>query len=967
MDNRNVPPDGRRMPIEQAVQPMSTSQQKSTATSGSLVPSSLPSSETTHPNQQTRRLQLRNAGFRGQSLPTRRVSPIWACSVRSPEPFSRIVTDENSPNTLEKRLAYGEDLPPNPVNILQELHNSARRKRHPPNRSIGAIFQDDTATPPLDENSALSWYSDASNSNTPLQSRISSTPMMGFREVSFNSTTPPPPLSSPLAKQTRNRNGNRVHQRVTSAEATKYIEHLESQLVAVNTKLDSLMSPTSHKARAAKLRALTSEARSLRQQVSEWEQKFNEKVQDERNQLIQVEMTLTARLQALEDEVEMKDNRVRDLEWQLENLKVQVKDAEGLEAVNADLERRIDFLTTLLVQSPTKLELCSAASSPSKVDPRKRIARPRSMMPRVPPSPGSKRLSLNIGPDVQFRQSRRSIGSVCSPLQSPRPTPVPIFEKDQENFSEDMKGSRDSSDPGSGNSSSLRSPPTSSSRPTSLHSNGSFGAYSWGLPLPPEPEVHPKAGNKQRRMRRFPSGAASLKPLILPTTAGTPSLPASAPVQADCQETPQRNFSCASMDPTIAFLSAHEYSSPIDTPTQPERTRSASYARREALSALEGQSKSHMDNMDKDDVYFIHSPRSFSEEPLETVEEEQLDIRSLKKARPRSLGEELAEAGLLSASSIDDGLIPYSNSGTERGSELENTPAWNNASQPCFSNQQQQLHEPTESEATPRTNTPRNKFRAQAPKAVASTEVATRHAYGLFSRLKCLLLRTKQDPTVLARRLLHNAWAIGMAKLGGMGWWLLGLVYGSRWRKKKRAADVETIVEEVPAPSMDWHHFSPASSGHTVSQLQRHDQCSFQDNPRPIIASALNRSNFSLPDQHRPGPPKHPPIPTHEPHLIPCPDCQEPSSRRSFRLWFRFSLAIVLAVGLALKDGPGTLLEGCCASNEALYESWRSRPRKVRLTSTEGKRDQTLEPSAAVRVNEALSHQPPLNCGTISG
>ncbi|KAL8809092.1 MAG: hypothetical protein Q9223_000147 [Gallowayella weberi] len=924
MDNRNIPPDGHRVPSEQAMQPISTSQPIISATKSSVAPSL----ENIRPSQQTQRLQLRNAGFRGQSLPTRRISPIWACSVRSPEPFSRIAYDENSPSTLEKRLAYGEDLPPNPVNILQELHNSARRKRLPPN-NIGAIFQDDTATPPVDEDSGRSWYSETSNSNSPLQSRNSSLPMMRLREVSFNGRTPPPPLSSPLVKQTRTRNGNRVHQRTTSAEASKYIEHLESQLVAVNTKLDSLMSPTSHKARAAKLRALTSEARSLRQQVLEWEQNFDAKVQDERNQLAELEMTLTARLQTLEDEVEMKDNRVKDLEWQMENLRAQVKDAEGLEAVNADLERRIDFLTTLLVQSPTKLEVCSAASSPSKADPRKRISRPRSMMPKVPPSPSSKRLSLNIGPEVHFRRSRRSIGSACSPMQSPGTRPVPAFEKEQEDTADDMKGSQDSSDMGSGSSSSFQSPPTPSSRPTSLYSNGSFGAYSWGLPLPPETEAYAKSGHKQRRMRRFPSGTASLKPLILPNAAATPSLPTSAPIQATCQETPQRNFSDTSIDPTVAFLSTHELSSPINTPTQSRTNRSTTYAHREALSTLESHSSP---SVDKDEVYSHQSPRSFSDELLETVEEEQSDSKPLKKERPRSLGEELADAGLLSAISIEDGLIPYSDQSMERGTEPEFIPDRTDVSHLCFSNKGEHLCAPTDCETTPRTAVLPVKLDNPTPKAFPSTSVAPRHAYGLFSRLKSVMLRTKQGPSEIARRLIHNAWAIGIGKLGGLGWWLLGLVYGSRWRKKKQAADIETIVEEVPDrnSNMSWHHFSPTSSWRSEFRPSEHHHLSGGDLLNRKDRNFSRQTFYSSPDNplH-----KDPLFPRHEPHLIPCPDCTEPSSRRSLRLWMRFSLAIVLAVGLAIKDGPGSLLEGCHASNERLYEDLTTHAGESRMDS----------------------------------
>lgn len=696
MDYRKHPPDGLRASSGQATQPMSISQVIASASESSIAPSP----ESTRPNHQTRRLQLRNAGFRGQTLPTRRISPIFGSSTISPELFGRVVSNENPPNNLERRLLYGEDLPPNPVNILQEIHNSARRKRHQPRQSIGAIFQDDTATAPIDDDSGVSWYSETSNNNSPLQSRNSSISMMKLREVSFNGRTPPP-LSSPLAKQTRTRNGGRVPLRSTSAEATKYIEHLESQLVAVNTKLDSLMSPSSHKARAAKLRALTSEARSLRQQVDDWEQKFDERVDDERSQLADVEMSLTARLQALEDEVEAKDSRVRDLEWEMENLRIRVKDAEGLEAVNADLERRIDLLTSLLVQSPTKLELCSAASSPSKHDPRKRIPRPSSMMPRVPPSRGPMRLSLSIGPDVQFRRPRRSNASASSPSPSPELTSPSALRKGNTHGTQHMQESKDSSDLGSGNSSSFRSPPPSSSRPTSLHSSGSFGAHCWGLPLPVEPEVQTMASHKQRRMRRFPSGTASLKPLILPSAAGTQSLPASAPVENTFGDGSRRDCSGASLDRTVEFLSTFDCSSPVITPTQPQRKRSSTHAQMK-LYALEGQSSS---SVDKDDWQTVLSPRSSSDEPLETVEEESLDVKHSKRGRPRSLGEELAEAGLLALNPIDDGFVPCFDQPTDQGTQVEIAPTEFNASPSYAPRQQQGPDEPAKPGTSPRMRT----------------------------------------------------------------------------------------------------------------------------------------------------------------------------------------------------------------------------------------------------------------------
>ena len=851
-----------------------------------------PSSENTGPNHQTRRLQLRNAGFRGHVLPIRRISPILSASISPSESFARIVSNENSPQNLEKRQLYGEDVPPSPVNILQELHNSARRKRHSARKSVGEIFQDNTAR---DADRELSWYSETSNNNSPLASRKPSTIMSGLREVSINVGSSPP-SSSPLAKQARARKGNRV--RSTSAEAAKYIEHLESQLVAVNTKLDSLMSPTSHKARAAKLRGLTSEARLLRQQVSEWEQKFDERVKDERNQLAEVEMSLASRLQALEDEVETKDNRVRELEWEMGNLKMRIRDAEGLEAVNTDLERRIDLLTNLLVTSPTKLDLCSATTSPSKPDPRIPAARPRSMIPKIPPSPGSMRLSLNIDADVRFRRSRRSIASASSASRSPGTGSVAKLEHDQQAI-EGMRQRKDSSDLSSGHSSSFRSPPLSSSRPTSFHSSSSLGAYSWGLPLSPEAGGQ---GCKQRRMRRFPPGAASLKPLILPTAAATPSLPASAPARDTVQESPERKFSNTSLDPTIAFLSRHDFSSPITTPTQPGRKRSATNARTETLYALEGHRTPSMDHGDV-------SPHSCSDEPLETVQEESLDARLLKGQRPRSLGEELEQVGLLFQNPSDEELVPDLDQDRWDGLGM-------NAQRSVTPDHSVVVKSSSEAgdQSAP------VKLTAQSPIS-STTAILTPHTYGLFSRLRGLLLQTKQDPAALAQRLVHNAWVLGMAKLGGVGWWLLGLVYRSRWRKRKRAADPGTTVEIVPTRGMEWHHFSPGKN--PLRDPPEHSKG---------LCSVDPHRNHKSPDgpQHFGQVSPRSPSSRYEPHLVPCPDYQEPSSRRCFRLWFRFSLAIVLAVGIAIKDGPGALLEDDVEHNAKLDDIGQLMSHRVR-------------------------------------
>ncbi|KAL9612163.1 MAG: hypothetical protein Q9167_003242 [Letrouitia subvulpina] len=853
--------------------------------------------ETRRPNQQTRRLQLRNAGFRGATLPTRRISPFAS------ESLVRPANDENSPKNLEKRSLYGEDLPASPVNILQELHNCTRRKRSSSsNTGFGAIFQDHTATESLGEGTEVSWFNDTSNRPSPVP--CENLTMMKLREISFNSKTPPP-LSSPLAKQVKGRNVKRMNLRATSFEAAKYIEHLESQLTALNVKLDSMMSPTAHKARAAKLRALTTESRSLKQDLAGWEENFEQRVQDEKGRLFEIETSLTSRIQYLEDEIERKDNRLRDLGWEIEKLRARVKEAEGLETINANLEKRIDVLTGLLVQSPTKLELCSAASSPIKADLTKRTPRPRSMLLKMPSSPNVARFSLANDSEGAFWHGRKSFGSTSSISEFPEVLQEAQRDDTRSKSLESTENSNGciSSDLSAEVSSSLNSAPSSLSRPTSLFSSSSLGTHSWGLPLPPEPTANVKAASRQRTMRRFPSGSCSLKPLILPTATSSPSLPASAPICTSTPETSYRYFSDISIDPTTAFLSQHDISSPVVTPTQPQRRRSMSYAQTKALQILEGRRKSVGENCDAE---IILSPRSTPGVPLETLDEGISDDERSTRQRHRSLNDELEFAEALS-DPLDhggDGLIP---------TDPEDTDEPRTEPQEFRTSCQAEEH-PKIPVSDPTPKAKRQPIDPITPtlKSGVCTLVSNNHAYGIFSRLTNLISKTKQDPLLLAARLLNNAWSIGLARFGGVAWWLLGLVYVSRWRTTQWAANREMTVEDIcHSDNDDCSHLSLGS--------RRMNRKSPNSGLQSTLGNACASSACLTVCACQSGDTRHPALQSRNwtaktnsgrgPHIFPCPDCVEPSSRRTLRLWFRFSLAIVLAVGIAIKNGPEYLME----------------------------------------------------------
>ena len=903
-------------------------------TIGSLHSSSAITSPTTlasqqqneGPSHQTRRLQLRNAGFRGAIFPTRRISPLFTTSSTAVESISRQVSNDNTSSSAEKRSRYGEDLPPSPVNILQEIQRSTRKKPSP-RPGLDAIFQDDTQTEEMDRTSESFWYKKGSRNCSPLTSVASPVNNMKLREGSGNRKTPPPPLSSPWTKQVKGRSAKRINLRSASSEASKYIEHLESQLASVNAKLDSLTSPNTNKLRSAKLRALTVDNRSLRLDLSAWERQFAARVQEERDQRLEVEMELRVRLRTLENDIELKDARIAELEWEAESMRVKVGDAEGLEEVNIGLEKRIEILTNLLADSPNKLDLCSAATSPVRDDPIKRTPRPKSMLPRIPSPSGGARLSLSTVAESAFWQPSK-IGLSSSAIESPNDAVQDVAGQNLQSpaYDESMQspGSRRQSrqsgffESRSKTSGSFRSAPSSASRPTSFRSSGSFGPTSWGLPHVADVDV--RSANKQRKMRKFPSGSVSLRPLILPTATVVPSLPASAPVYPSIEATVRRDKSEDSLDPTTSVLSKCADSSPVTTPDQMSHHRSTSWAQEQTLKALEGRF------MDVERPNEEQTPQ-----PINLTSEEKLSgsggVSSgdgRRRRRPRSLQKELEDAEIeqagqarvsVSPEPFEDGLIPMNmNESLEESPESGHfmtsiAPIPSEASVPAASSKRSGLIIGLED--TPmleKKPSPPAYTSSQPVKSTSSTVVTTQHAFGIFSRLTNLISQTKQDPFVLARRLLSNAWVQGSKRLGGMGWWLLGLVYGTRWRKRKRTADSETVEPTTPQ-DFDWHHFTAeASRRRTAEHYFRdygacHQRTDMWLSPPP--ASAQQQMS---PSNTTPPPPIPSPEPSPEPHLFPCPDCVQPSSRRTLRLWFQFSLAIVLAVGMAIKHGPASLL-----------------------------------------------------------
>ena len=857
-------------------------------------------------NYQTRRLQLRNLVFKGPTLPFRRISPLFGASPNAIEAFGRSVNNENSPLNAEKRTRYGEDLPHKPVNILQEIHNSTRKKKASPSPSFCAIYEDDRQKEQVNDNaSPISWYNEGSDNCTSVTLSGSPADMNKLREGSLNPRTPPP-LSSPLAKYAKGRNSNRPGIRSPSSEASKYIEHLEAQLASAHARLES---PSATRKRSARLRALVVENRNLKHEVADWEKGYDVRVQEEKARRNEVEMELRQYVRQLEEEMDLKGAKIGELEWELESMRAKFRDTDELKAMNVRLEKRIDVLTNILVQAPMKLDVSSATTSPQKADISKRTPRPTSMLPRLPSSPGGLQLSLATVSESAFWQPK-SIASPASIAESPgghaaiedeQAFSVPVFEEAMGSPDPGLK----STQPGffdhrSRTSVSYRSAPSTSSRPSSIRSSSSFGPGAWGLPDPADTE--PQSSSKRRRsMRRFPSGSNSLRPLILPTSTIGQSLPASAHIYPSIEATASRDASGTSLDPTTSFFSRPIDSSPTFTPTQPSRHHSSAWVQEQTMRVLEGR---FTDAGRRESTPVPISTPSVAGEPFMEFGEIHSEKRK-RRSRPRSLEEELKEAHANQMKTVDGranltespeeglvlvdtddgsshtmiGVVPMSSKSTIQGASLR--------------------HRRSGPNETPKPNERDCTFPLIGD-LFPSTTLASEQAHGIVHRLTTLITQTKQDPFILARRLLANAWALGSGWWGGMGWWLLGLVYGTRWRKPRRSADVD-IAEDSQDNSpkhLDWQHFS------TEASRSRAAHCYFRHRNGDNTAADGNKSSLASPHTSTPSPPRK------VPHLFPCPSCTEPSSRRTLRLWFQFSLAIVLALGLAIKNGPASLLAG---------------------------------------------------------
>ena len=898
-----------------------------------------------HTHQQ-RLLQTRHARFTAQSLSVNGINVSFPQLSRPAENDSPYFT---SPQ-LTKQTENAEDSSNASTEsaILNEISNyNAYRIRGLKRRAAIPIFQDSP-----DKHSNLpSVYHDAISDISP-PSRPDSlqedSPTMGLREVSTNLQRPSPGKESPYSRSVRGTPGRRPSQAKLRFNQDEYIEHIENELQSVK---NAMYSPTTNLPWKEKMKKAKEENNRLKKDMVSLKVSFEHELQATIEKSAETELGLKRKIKDLEDEVELKDTLIHDLEYDrdknsFDQSAVEVLRAKNekleeeklvLAATNRDMTKRNDVLALLLAQSPTRTQ--PGFDFPT---PRRRSARPMSLIiPRVPSSPIRTSQTHSRPPSV--------LTSPALPPTDYFPTQLPSSPLASSPSAIDDARSIDS---GLGESCAPVASGTVSRRST-LASHASTSP-SIDIRAHARGESRNNAVLRQpskRRPRKFMPGSTQLKPLLLPTfTAENGHLPLTSPVTSPsryvlAQPVPQMisydlspsrhptnsEYEEAAMSspeyvtgrPGPAFQSLDEvfaedeshfaattnidmnrpsdrrqYETPIkhhDTLPIEEHLgaveshshpRINSWVLKTITSLSEGTSGlSKVDQMcplGPDDNVDIPRPLFSNHRTLNGQSSPSRSTYADSPVHPRKRRK--------TSSSIESNMLPLQVTGVDVQIPRQGDfPGLRDASDVTPQKAKNPLRPRSalyESQGSIRARNPLEVLQQHTIGSRPLASLTIKTVYATLSRYTTYVQGFKRDPLALARRVIANAWRSNWAMFGKLSWWVLGLFIGHRRQGPEQPAqgwenyDGESIADRCCIPSDGEHPVGLAVSHRVRSPL----------NP--------TKDTYKGPSDPQPKP------------LPSASSRKDPKSGwgRSLFLWGKFSVAIMLAVGGAIVQGPGEML-----------------------------------------------------------
>ncbi|KAI9861289.1 MAG: hypothetical protein M1824_002496 [Vezdaea acicularis] len=754
-------------------------------------------------------LRLRKAGFKGSNIALRRVSP----ESKAPPPSGSVQrNDETACCTVgdEERKPSTGHSPSTPLRILADVSNSASRQA----RSLSPIDPEIFTSLRSSGKQALKLSSKMTHTQdigpwAPCSRLTSPSEDMKLREITLNPKTPPSISKSPIAKHIKGCHKRNLNLRTASFESSKYIEHLESEIVALQTQLQSMNDPSTSKSHLAKLRALNADSRALRQEVLDWEHKFEERLRTKLQDHGISESKHQNRNRYLEKEIQTDQVKLKDLEAEVQSLRQLNKTAEGLSSENENLRRRLELMSELRTKSPVSqglmpvhAELILPFCSNNIDQDSETTYETRNTLISSLTTSAREHLLEPRDPHKDLRQSCRS-RELNSPL-------LPY------NFS------------------SSASSCTSQSRPSSMVSESSVSPVSFVLSQQREPTCSSHPSSQRKRMRRFPSGNCALKELILPNSSLPTSFPTSAP--ATTIERPWNE----------------------DTP-KARGKRSLALGRAFSKRSLEGDEGHH--SLPWDDTSTLqtleaNSPPNVSRWLLASDEDRALKEEKGETCIPRRLAHTRCQSlftELSNAEALESTAISPSTDGKAR--ELLNQRSKSSLE---LLDESSRINKPP-------------------------TTLHHAHDRNVESRSSATLIEMWLDPCLLAKTIISNAWArrVQHRSIIGIGWKLLYLIVGPVARGRRK-------MEHIGRFDFEWNEYSIDASR---ERLVGHKKES-----RP--STSISNERFSATTKARE---------CLEGEILSCPDCCQPSTPERFWIWVKFSVAIALAIGVAVRNGPQAL------------------------------------------------------------
>ncbi|KAK3074289.1 hypothetical protein LTR53_003400 [Teratosphaeriaceae sp. CCFEE 6253] len=766
-------------------------------------------------SRQTRRLQLRNAGFRAAALPTRKVTPKSVSSSTNWTSVSGIVSGSDA----ENYSPAGE-----------------RAGRVSTRQSSGTL---------QDSNAGYATLTGPKKSHP----RLSSGRMFGSTAGNHDAVyaddlmSPPPPKNTIRAKSARTRAKVSKSRRSMSGEARDYIEHLEAELATAQSQLQAVNSPSVTRLQSSKLRNMNTETKQLQDEIAEWEARYEQRVQEMADEHVEIESGLRIQLRKLEEDGEEAAYRMQEMETELADAR---QNMEAVEAANVNLERRLEIMSEILATSPSKIDLHATPGM------RRKHQRPKSMLPRFPTAG-----SLLASPERQ-------------PQTQPT-SPTLTFADHRQAAADALEASFSQSDLLSDAESVFSEGPSAGGSVTSHENEQSDTMPSfnpWTLHAVQSARARPA-----RRMRRFGPGSHGPKPLILPSTNYGEYMPASAPPLERSETTPafsfpfmteelleeedsptslavRRRASTTADETTLANLAASPFANMLERPGDMDESMMSTQYPMSAESNATTRNFSSLGSV---------AGRNLMDE-LCAVRSEEAPGTS---AEPSRLSEELT--GL-------EGEMEDAGEGTLliSGKEAERTAA------------------PVPNEVT------------DVVPAVRDSAAPTDCRYGqqpelhrsIWTSFRVLFGDLWRSPIAMAQLLIHQASSRMRipAPLRNVQWWLVGVLLGPMARRRFLA--------------------TPASAYHACSDLER----------QPLLRA------YTAPPGDQPGrdgglvygtlhhtPPASPGPGGKGKEREQCPlhhGCGLQRSRHSPWQWVKFSITLAVAVGVAFKDGPASLLRG---------------------------------------------------------